>query len=411
MSDLNGGSAGKYTKAIWQISQTFQSAQTVREALTASLRIIGRVIGAEEGSFWYLNGTDNRIYPIATLGDGTSLAGMSLSYGEGIAGDVIKTGQLTFVPDCEKDARFAHRFDAESGFKTRSMICAPLAGSERVIGCIQIINKLDGSLFSDDDAKLCLDLAHIAVIALEDFQFSLSIRKHEQPILKLRNAYMEYGGAESRAKVLKGVNLDVFEGEMLVVLGESGNALTALFNILGGLEPITGGVFSYKNADYSHATERELAQYRRATVGHIFRTDRLLPALTARENVLMARRLIKNAISAEAALEAAQLSDKADSYPARMTPGQRQRLSIARALVKKPDFLLADDPTARLDYGSSIEVLSTLETLSKGGLTTVILTQNREIARMANRALKLSDGVIADATTNGNPISAGELTW
>ncbi len=401
----------QYTQAVWQMTQALQSTKTIREALSAALRVCGRVIGAEEGSFWYHNKRDNRIYPIATLGDGTTLAGMSLAYGEGIAGDVIKTGQPTFVRDCAHDPRFASRFDAESGFRTRSMLCMPLVSRSRVIGCMQLINKLDGSLFDGDDERLCEDLAYLAGIAMEGASLTLNVRPQTKSVITARDLRKEYGLGESRVRALRGVSLDVYERELLVIYGESGSGKSTLLHVLGGLEAPTAGQLTAFGRDLTGDDPRARELYRREDAGMVFQEDALVPSLTARENVQLTARLCKDPLDADAALLAAGLLDKQNAYPDEMTAAQRQRVAFARALVKQPKVLLLDDPTASLPYEQGRDVCMLLEKLLLAGQTMVMITGNPELAKMANRVLKLQRGTIADSAANGDPLPAEELEW
>ncbi|MGN1415737.1 MAG: ATP-binding cassette domain-containing protein, partial [Oscillospiraceae bacterium] len=336
---------------------------------------------------------------------------LSLELGEGIAGTVVKEGKSTVVKDCQKDKRWAGRFDEVTGFVTKSMICVPLVNKYEVIGCIQIINKKDGSLYNDDDISLCENLAMLTAIAVDGKGLDLGFSEDKKSIISLKNVTKTFGTGETQLQVLKGVNLDIREGEFLVILGESGCGKSTMLNIIGGMDQLTTGTFLFDGKDYSKADEKTLTEYRRHSVGFIFQAYNLMPTLTAEENLDFIGELCDNSMDAAEALERVGLSQRKDNYPAQMSGGQQQRVSIARALVKKPRIILADEPTAALDYETSIEVLTVLEEVIKSGTTLLMVTHNEEIAKMANRVIRMKGGVVAEVIVNRHPASAKELVW
>ena len=212
-------------------------------------------------------------------------------------------------------------------------------------------------------------------------------------------------------QVLKGVNLDIREGEFLVILGESGCGKSTMLNIIGGMDQLSTGTFLFDGKDYSKADEKTLTEYRRHSVGFIFQAYNLMPALTAEENLDFIGELCEDPMDAAEALERVGLAQRKDNYPAQMSGGQQQRVSIARALVKKPRIILADEPTAALDYETSIEVLTVLEEVIRSGTTLLMVTHNEEIAKMANRVIRMKGGVVAEVIVNRHPASAKELVW
>ena len=401
----------EYTQVVWEITSLLQKAESLEEALRASLGEVVKAVGAEAGTIWFYNVTgDKRIYPSFTIG-GADLTGMSLELGEGIAGTVVKEGKPTVVKDCQKDKRWAGRFDEATGFVTKSMVCVPLVNRYEVIGCIQIINKKDGSLFDDDDISLCENLAMLTAIAVDGNGLNLGISEEKKSIISLKNVTKTFGSGETELQVLKGVNLDIREGEFLVILGESGCGKSTMLNIIGGMDQLTTGTFLFEGKDYSKADEKTLTEYRRHSVGFIFQAYNLMPTLTAEENLDFIGELCDNSMDAGEALERVGLSARKGNYPAQMSGGQQQRVSIARALVKKPKIILADEPTAALDYETSIEVLTVLEEVIKSGTTLLMVTHNEEIAKMANRVIRMKGGVVAEVIVNRHPASAKELVW
>lgn len=400
-----------YNQTVWEITRLLQDADSLGDALRESLNEVVKAVGAEAGTVWAYNSSgDKRIYPSFWIG-GADLTGLSLAEGEGIAGTVVKEGRTTVVKDCQKDPRWAGRFDQTTGFVTKSMICVPLANQYEVIGCIQIINKKDGTLYNDDDVSLCENLAMLTAIAIDGRALNLGMTPEKPAILSLRNVKKEFGQGESLVQVLKGVNLDVREGEFLVILGESGCGKSTMLNIIGGMDQATSGTFTFDGEDYSKADEPTLTMYRRRQVGFIFQSYNLMPTLTAKENLDFIGELCQDPMDSDAALKLVGLSERKDNYPAQMSGGQQQRVSIARALVKKPRIILADEPTAALDYETSIEVLSVLENVIKSGTTLLMVTHNEEIAKMANRVIRMKGGVVSEIVVNSHPAAAKELVW
>lgn len=331
--------------------------------------------------------------------------------GRGHRGQVVKEGKTTVVKDCQSDARWAGRFDESTGFVTKSMVCVPLINKYEVIGCIQIINKKDGSLYNDADVDLCENLAMLTAIAIDDKGLNLGFAEEKKSIISLRGVTKVFGQGDTQIQILKGVNLDVREGEFLVILGESGCSKSTMLNIIGGMDKLTGGSFLFDGVDYSNADEKTLTMYRRHSVGFIFQAYNLMPTLTAKENLEFIGELCEDPMDAEDALERVGLLGRKDNYPSQMSGGQQQRVSIARALMKKPRLILADEPTAALDYETSIEVLTVLEDVIKAGTTMLMVTHNEEIAKMANRVIRMKGGVVAEVIVNRHPAAAKELVW
>lgn len=400
-----------YTQVVWEITRLLQDAESLEEALRTSLGEVVKAVGAEAGTIWFYNSKgDKRIYPSFTIG-GADLTGMSLAEGEGIAGQVVKEGKTTVVKDCQSDARWAGRFDESTGFVTKSMVCVPLINKNEVIGCIQIINKKDGSLYNDADVDLCENLAMLTAIAIDDKGLNLGFAEENKSIISLRGVTKVFGQGDTQIQILKGVNLDVREGEFLVILGESGCGKSTMLNIIGGMDKLTGGSFLFDGVDYSNADEKTLTMYRRHSVGFIFQAYNLMHTLTAKENLEFIGELCEDPMDAEDALERVGLLGRKDNYPSQMSGGQQQRVSIARALMKKPRLILADEPTAALDYETSIEVLTVLEDVIKAGTTMLMVTHNEEIAKMANRVIRMKGGVVAEVIVNRHPAAAKELVW
>jgi len=231
-------------------------------------------------------------------------------------------------------------------------------------------------------------------------------------ILSIKDIKKEFkNGDGTISKVLKGVNLDIYEGEFLVLLGESGCGKSTLLNIVGGLNKATSGSICYLDNNLSEASQQELTKYRRDNIGFIFQSYNLMPNLNVKQNLDLIAELVKDPMDSKEALKLVGLEEKRENYPSQLSGGQQQRVSIARALVKKPKIIMADEPTAALDYETSIEVLSALEEVYKKGTTLVMVTHNEEITKMADRVVRMRNGKVYEVTVNLHPVKATQLVW
>jgi putative ABC transport system ATP-binding protein len=218
------------------------------------------------------------------------------------------------------------------------------------------------------------------------------------------------GAAEVRA--LAGVDLDLFEGELVVLLGPSGSGKTTLLNNLGGLDVPTNGELSYRDLNLAAADEDELTQFRRERVGFVFQFYNLIPSLTARENVALITEIAADPMPPEKALELVNLSARLDHFPAQLSGGEQQRVAIARAIAKRPEVLLCDEPTGALDVHTGIVVLEAIQRVNEDlGTLTVIITHNAVMADMADRVIHLSDGRVHSVHANPQRAAASTLKW
>jgi putative ABC transport system ATP-binding protein len=234
-----------------------------------------------------------------------------------------------------------------------------------------------------------------------------------EPLFRARNLIKVYhprGGIEVRA--LNGVDLDLFAGELVVLLGASGSGKSTLLNILGGLDVPTDGVLSYRSENLTDTDEKRLTQYRRDTVGFVFQFYNLIPSLTARENVELITDIARSPMSPEEALGLVGLSERLDHFPSQLSGGEQQRVAIARAIAKRPEVLLCDEPTGALDVKTGITVLEAIEQVNQGlGTLAVIITHNVAIAEMADRVIHLSDGRITNIHRNRTRRPVRTLVW
>ena len=241
---------------------------------------------------------------------------------------------------------------------------------------------------------------------------SSATSKSREPLFRARGVTRVYHTGEVEVRALNGVDLDLFEGELVVLLGASGSGKSTLLNILGGLDSLTDGTLTFRGKDLTSATERELTLYRRNTVGFIFQFYNLIPSLTARENVDLITDIAPDPMDAEEALDLLELGERRNHFPSQLSGGQQQRVAIARAIAKRPDVLLCDEPTGALDVKTGVMVLDAIDRVNRElGTLVVIITHNAVIADMADRVIFLSDGKITHIQENPVRRPVGELSW
>lgn len=217
---------------------------------------------------------------------------------------------------------------------------------------------------------------------------------------------------EVEIHALRGVDMDLYAGEFVVLLGASGSGKSTFLNILGGLDRATSGTVRYREEDLSRADERALTRFRRHHVGFVFQFYNLIPSLTARENVAIVTEIAKDPMTPEEALELVGLQDRMDHFPSQLSGGEQQRVAIARAVAKNPAVLLCDEPTGALDSKTGIRVLEVLQGINERlGTTTAVITHNAVIAEMADRMIRLTDGRVSEVEENTRRKAPAELHW
>ena len=401
----------RYTKATYEIMEQLLNVEDLDEALALALQTIVRTLDAKSGIVWYLDKESDRLHCVFHIGP-TDISNTSIEKGMGIEGVVTGTGKTIVIADAENDPRFVSTVFDEQGFKTKTMICVPLNHSKETIGCIDIINTSDDNPFSDEEVELCEHMANLAAFTIDEKGLDVDFDEDKKVLCSLRDITKEYPSGDGFLQVLKGINLDVYEHEFVVVLGESGCGKSTMMNIIGGMDYLTSGTLTIEGKDYSHPSDAQLTAFRREYVGFIFQAYNLMPNLSAIENVRFISEIAKDPISPEEAIAKVGLSERADNYPSQLSGGQQQRVSIARALVKNPKLILADEPTAALDLNTSREVLGVIQEIVKKNDTTVMMvTHNPEIGKMADRVIKLRAGKVASIKTNPNPLHAADLSW
>lgn len=241
---------------------------------------------------------------------------------------------------------------------------------------------------------------------------SPSVPRCGKAVFEARGLTKVYRMGEVEVHALCGIDLDLYEGELVVLLGPSGSGKSTLLNILGGLDVPTAGTVRYREHELTAADDSQLTLYRREHVGFVFQFYNLIPSLTARENVALITEIARDPMTPEQALTLVGLEHRMDHFPAQMSGGEQQRVAIARAIAKRPDVLLCDEPTGALDVKTGVVVLEAIERINRElGTTTAVITHNAVIAGLADRVISLSGGKTAGVRLNSQKIAARDLVW
>lgn len=393
-----------FVKSAWLIMDELHNAGQMESALQSILEKLANEFSCTEASLWLKHDADKRLYMIASKGNEDN-TGISIAYESELVGKVVLTGESEYIKDCANN----DLTDTPSIYG-KNCLAIPLKSPFGSLGCILFVNRKTD--FDQEDIKTLENCAALIALDLDDKGFYFEVDNNRTPIVSLRGVVKEFMSGEEMRRILKGIDLDVYEGELLVVLGESGCGKSTMLNIIGGMDKASEGKLLIEGKDFSDPSESELTDYRRDYIGFIFQSYNLMPNLTALENVRFIAEISKHPMDCEKALEIVGLADRANRYPSALSGGQQQRICIARAIVKNPKIILADEPTAALDFVTGQGVLKAIEKIVKEDKKTVIMvTHNVEIAKMANRVIKLKDGLISSIRTNFHPLSAQDLVW
>jgi putative ABC transport system ATP-binding protein len=238
------------------------------------------------------------------------------------------------------------------------------------------------------------------------------VAEGDPPVFEARGLCKVYRMGEVEVHALRGVDLDLLRGELVVLLGPSGSGKSTLLNILGGLDVPSSGRVRFFEHDLTAAGEAERTRFRREHVGFVFQFYNLIPSLTARENVALVTDIAERPMRPDEALERVGLGDRMEHFPAQLSGGEQQRVAIARAIAKRPEVLLCDEPTGALDYSTGKLVLEVIEQVNRElGTTTAVITHNAAIAAMADRVIRMRSGQIVEQERNAVRARPAELQW
>ena len=398
----------QHVQILWQVMEALRDANQLEEALSRCLDLFCKGTGSPKGTIWMLDDQSNRTVAITVSGTDDA-TGESAGPGEGLVGRVITSGETQMLKASEVQNLKLAGVDAPA-ISNKNLLCVPIKTPKDTLGCLLLTGK--ETPYSEDEKTTCEQCCAILALDIEDKGFTFRPFEDREPVVNLRGIVKEFMNGDEVRRILKGVDLDVYPGELMVVLGESGCGKSTLLNIIGGMDMMTEGSLVVEGKDMSKPTEDELTEYRREYIGFIFQAYNLMPNLSAYENIEFIGEIANDPMDSAEALRMVGLEDKANSMPSALSGGQMQRVSIARALVKNPKIILADEPTAALDYDTSIKVLKVIEDIVRERNTTVLMvTHNPEIAKMANRVVKLRDGKISSIRVNMHPLHAMDLVW
>ena len=230
--------------------------------------------------------------------------------------------------------------------------------------------------------------------------------------IEVKNEYKRYQMGETTITANDGISFEVEKGEVAVILGPSGAGKSTVLNILGGMDSCDEGEIIIDGTDIAQFSEKQLTTYRRNDVGFVFQFYNLVPNLTAKENVELASQIVADALDSTNVLQSVGLGERLDNFPAQLSGGEQQRVTIARAIAKKPKLLLFDEPTGALDYETGKQILTILQnTARETGTTVLIITHNSAIAEMADRVIRINDAKVREMTVNDQPKLVAEIEW
>ena len=230
--------------------------------------------------------------------------------------------------------------------------------------------------------------------------------------VKVQDITKTYKMGEVEIHAVDHISFSIEQGELVVIVGPSGAGKTTVLNILGGMDTATSGKLYVDGKDITAYNSKQLTGYRRDDIGFVFQFYNLIPNLTALENVEMALQICRNPLDARAVLKEVGLEERMDNFPAQLSGGEQQRVSIARALAKNPKLLLCDEPTGALDYNTGKAILKLLQEMCREkGMTVIVITHNSALAPMADRLIKIKNGKVSSMKVNENPISIDEIEW
>lgn len=401
----------KYYKAMGKLQSLISGATTLEEALSGGLDIVIKACNADYAVIWYADDESRSIlnpyYWICPV----DFSGKVHRKNEGVVGRVYERQQSEIYLAYNSESNDDYSDADFEAINISSMICVPLSNQFDKLGCVQFVKQTGSVEFRQEDADLCEILVTLIALYIDENVLLCKPSEDREVLIEVKDLKKEFQNGDSITQVLKGVNLRIHKGEFVVLLGESGCGKSTLLNIIGGLDKASSGDFYFEGNLMNNATQNELTAYRRDNIGFIFQSYNLMPNLNAKQNLDLIGELVNDPMDSDELLQMVGLNNKGRSYPSELSGGQQQRLSIARSLIKKPKIIMADEPTAALDYATSIVVLAELAKVTKGGTTLVMVTHNEEIAKMADRVIRIRNGRMYETTINRHPLKAEELVW
>lgn len=233
-----------------------------------------------------------------------------------------------------------------------------------------------------------------------------------EPLIRFENVTKEYAYGENKIRAADNISFEIHKGEFTVILGPSGAGKSTVLNLLGGMDRATSGSIYVNGCDIATYDEKQLTAYRRDHIGFVFQFYNLIPTLTVYENVALTKELVRNALDAREILASVGMETHLNKFPAQLSGGEQQRVSIARAICKNPTLLLCDEPTGALDSETGVLILSLLQRMSREkGHTVIIVTHNSALAPAADRLIRLRSGKIVEEVRNPSPVSVEEVNW
>ena len=234
----------------------------------------------------------------------------------------------------------------------------------------------------------------------------------EKDFVKLKNVTKTYQMGEVQIRAVDGIDFSIDKGEVVVVVGPSGAGKTTVLNILGGMDKASGGEVLVDGKDIAGYSQKQLTGYRRNDIGFVFQFYNLVPNLTALENVELALQISRNPLDAKTVMQEVGLGDRLNNFPAQLSGGEQQRVSIARALAKNPKLLLCDEPTGALDYQTGKAILKLLQDMCRErGMTVIVITHNSALTPMADRVIRIKNGKVSEMHRNEHPVSVETIEW
>lgn len=396
----------KIYKTIGEIHKEISKSKTSDEALRKCLKLIVDSSSASHAVLWYLDAKENVIHPFYCLCP-MDLSSIVVPQNRSILWDSLKSKQSKLSNSLKVEDETL--FQSLNKFTISSFLVVPFSNENGIEGLISV-SKEEGT-FGEDEVDMYNILVLLVDTLIKDKFVNISW-ENKKKVMSISNITKDFESGGIITNVLKGINFDIFEGEFLCLLGESGCGKSTLLNIIGGMDEATSGEVIFGDNNILNYSEKELTEYRRHNIGFIFQNYNLMPNLTAKENLDLIGELVKNPLDSVEALKLVGLQDKLGNYPSQLSGGQQQRVSIARALIKNPKIIMADEPTAALDYQTSVEVLEALENVIKEKHTTLVMvTHNEEISKMADRVIRFRNGKIYEISVNAHKLKAKELIW